>query len=121
MQALIKLIAWISIGLLTACATPKVPQSDLTVRDIFAAQEQDSYVPADRALVASDNLAGFARTADTELKQLFPKLPNPTLILYVFPHRSGGLPIPGYTTALRMYPADPFALPGELSEPDESD
>ena len=57
--------------------------------------------------------------ASQEIKQLFPKIYNPTLWMYVVPHLSGpdGVPIPGYVTAFRLYEKDHFALPGEAVSP----
>jgi hypothetical protein len=61
------------------------------------------------------NLEGYTRTAASELNVLFPLLPNPTLIMYVYPHlaeeRAG---VPGYVTQFRLYERDEYALPGEV-------
>ncbi len=45
----------------------------------------------------------------------FERLPNPDLMMYVFPHRVGdeGLPIPGYVTVFPLYARTHYALPGE--------
>lgn len=60
------------------------------------------------------NLKDYTRTAITELNVLFPLLPNPTLVMYVYPHlaeeRAG---VPGYVTQFRLYERDEYALPGE--------
>ncbi|PID63418.1 MAG: TIGR03751 family conjugal transfer lipoprotein [Gammaproteobacteria bacterium] len=60
--------------------------------------------------------AGYARTALNETRQLFPVLPNPTILLYVHPHlaTSEQMPVPGYTTAYSLYERQQYALPGEL-------
>ncbi len=57
----------------------------------------------------------FHRTARNEIDGLFPRLPNPTLLMYVFAHldEESGLPVPGYTTAFPMYREGEYALPGE--------
>ena len=62
------------------------------------------------------DLAGFSRSAHTELATVFPRLPNPTLVLYVFPHLAGpeGLPVPGYATTFTLYERVHYALPGEV-------
>ena len=45
---------------------------------------------------ATAGLHGYTRDAYTELDIRFPRLPNPILIMYVFPHLSGELtPVPG--------------------------
>ena len=61
-------------------------------------------------------LYGYTREAFNEIDVLFPRLPNPTLVMYVFPHLAGEAhaPVPGYTTAFPMYEQVEYALPGEL-------
>lgn len=65
---------------------------------------------------AEADLAGFSRTAFEELNVRFPRLPNPTLLMYVFPHLAGPerVPVPGYATAFPMYERPEYALPGEV-------
>ena len=70
---------------------------------------------------AEDNamdLTGYTRNAHNEIQQLFPRLKNKTLILYIFPHLSRGErhPIPGYSTAFTFYEKTEYALPGEIEE-----
>ena len=62
------------------------------------------------------DLAGYSRDAFNELDAHFPRLPNPTLVMYVFPHLVGEerLPVPGYATAFPMYRQVEYALPGEV-------
>ncbi len=52
----------------------------------------------------------------SRLLQRFATLPNPTLLLYVYPHLSGDhqFPVPGYYTAFPLYETTQFALPGEV-------
>jgi conjugative transfer region lipoprotein (TIGR03751 family) len=61
-------------------------------------------------------LQGYARDAFNEIDVLFPRLPNPTLVMYVFPHLAGQMkaPVPGYATAFPMYEQVEYALPGEV-------
>lgn len=61
-------------------------------------------------------LHGYTRDAFNEIDVLFPRLPNPTLVMYIFPHLAGdaGAPVPGYTTAFPMYEQVEYALPGEV-------
>ena len=61
-------------------------------------------------------LQGYTREAFNEINVLFPRLPNPTLVMYVFPHLAGQgrAPVPGYTTAFPMYEQVEYALPGEV-------
>ena len=62
------------------------------------------------------DLDGYVRDAYNELDTLFPRLPNPTLVMYVFPHLAGveRLPVPGYSTTFPMYRQVEYALPGEV-------
>ena len=64
-------------------------------------------------------LQGYTREAFNEIDVLFPRLPNPTLVMYVFPHLASDAraPVPGYTTAFPMYEQVEYALPGEVLAP----
>ena len=61
-------------------------------------------------------LQGFSRDAFNEIEVLFPRLPNPMLVMYVYPHLAGETraPVPGYATAFPMYEQVEYALPGEV-------
>ncbi|EOI1352831.1 TIGR03751 family conjugal transfer lipoprotein [Citrobacter amalonaticus] len=54
--------------------------------------------------------------ADT-IRSQFPRLPNPDMVLYVFPHLNGNTPIPGYSTVFPFYTRPQYALPGERLTP----
>jgi conjugative transfer region lipoprotein (TIGR03751 family) len=58
----------------------------------------------------------YTRTATNEIDALFVRLPNPDLIMYVFPHLStpDEVPVPGYSTVFPMYERVIYALPGEI-------
>jgi conjugative transfer region lipoprotein (TIGR03751 family) len=57
----------------------------------------------------------YTRTAANEIEALFIRLPNPDLIMYVFPHLAtdDDVPVPGYSTVFPMYERVIYALPGE--------
>lgn len=63
----------------------------------------------------------YTRTMQTELDNLFPRLENPDLVIYVYPHLATRTraPIPGYTTVVPLYERVEYRLPGEalLSTP----
>ena len=60
------------------------------------------------------DLRAYTRTAGNEIEDLFPRLANPDLVMFVFPHLSGsGTPVPGYSTVFPMYDRVEYALPGE--------
>lgn len=49
-----------------------------------------------------------------QIERRFTRLPNPDLIMVVFPHLAGGkYPVPGYVTAFPMYERVEYLLPGE--------
>lgn len=51
---------------------------------------------------------------------IFDVLPNPELMIYIFPHLAGteGLPIPGYWTVFSAYPRTLYALPLYVKNPE---
>ena len=60
----------------------------------------------------------FTRTAQNEIYSQFKRLPNPDLVMYVFPHLAGSdpAPIPGYSTVFPLYQRVQYAMPGERTE-----
>lgn len=60
----------------------------------------------------------YTRTAANEIYNQFRRLPNPDLVMYVFPHVAGteSVPVPGYTTVFPLYKQVQYALPGERVE-----
>ena len=56
----------------------------------------------------------YSRDANSEIQQQFPRLPNPDLVMYVFPHMTvGNVPVPGYSTVFPFYSQVQYAVPGE--------
>lgn len=62
--------------------------------------------------------ASYTRTASTEIQRQFLRLPNPDLVMYVFPHLAGTepAPVPGYSTVFPFYRRVQYAMPGERLE-----
>jgi conjugative transfer region lipoprotein (TIGR03751 family) len=62
--------------------------------------------------------AAYTRTARNEIERQFHRLPNPDLVMYVFPHLAGTdpVPVPGYSTVFPLYQRVQYALPGERLE-----
>lgn len=55
----------------------------------------------------------------TPMKQRFARVPNPDLVMVVYPHLSKGkYPVPGYVTVFPMYEQTQYALPGEVEQDD---
>lgn len=66
----------------------------------------------------SNAQASYTRTAQNEIYRQFQRLPNPDLVMYVFPHLAGSdpVPVPGYSTVFPLYQRVQYALPGERVE-----
>ena len=60
----------------------------------------------------------YTRTARNEVYRQFQRLPNPDLVMYVYPHLAGTdpVPVPGYTTVFPLYQRIQYAMPGERVE-----
>jgi len=60
----------------------------------------------------------YSRTAANEITRQFKRLPNPDLVMYVFPHLAGSerVPVPGYSTVFPLHARVHYALPGERTQ-----
>ena len=117
----------ISVLLLAGCASTKdavLPQDGKPMPQIYKEHfEQIGEQRADRVRAqlqrrpssAEADLHGYTREAHNEITAMFPRLPNPTLVMFVFPHIAGpeGVPVPGYATSFPMYERVEYVLPGE--------
>jgi len=143
MMKTLVMMSWISL-LLTGCATGSkdsiLPQDGPTMKEVYdnhfngTLHQQGATSPqADgRETVITDNivksrlrsqydaeeLPRYTREAHNEINNIFPRLKNKTLIMYVFPHLSSSErnPVPGYSTAFTLYEKTEYALPGEQME-----
>ncbi|WP_404357114.1 TIGR03751 family conjugal transfer lipoprotein [Methylotuvimicrobium sp. KM1] len=128
----------LSLTLITAgCATGDkesiLPQEGPTMKEVyhrhFSGTEHDQDTldatrgellerEARREPEPTSELSAYTRDAGSEVRQVFPRLMNKTLIMYVFPHLSGAerYPVPGYSTAFPFYEKPEYALPGEPEE-----
>lgn len=118
----------ISVLLLGGCASTKdtvLPQDGKPMHQIY--EEHFEQIGEQRADHAREplqrrpgsgeaNLHEYTREVHSEIKAMFPRLPNPTLVMFVFPHLAGpeGVPVPGYATSFPMYERVEYALPGEV-------
>ncbi len=121
---------------LGGCATSKdalLVRGDRTMRDIWDAQTAGQAAPS-RLMEARQQLRrpldsaeqharhtaqhAYTRTAHNEIQRQFARLPNPDLLMFVFPHLAGAdpVPVPGYTTVFPLYQRVQYALPGERTE-----
>lgn len=131
--------AWLTITLLASgCSTSKdemLPHGDATMMNVWdqgtvgSAGSARSRVlldarqtlrrPLDSQQAAAQNdHAAFTRTAQNEIYSQFKRLPNPDLVMYVYPHLAGTdpAPVPGYTTVFPFYQRVQYAMPGERTE-----
>jgi len=134
------LFALLLIGTLTGCATTQeelLPHEDATILDIWG-QNTGGQTPRGRvnrplmearqalrrpltemeAKATEGTHAAYTRTAENEITRLFKRLPNPDLVLFVFPHLAGTdpVPVPGYSTVFPFYQRVQYAMPGERTE-----
>ena len=129
-----------AVAVLSGCATSKdevLPHGDHTMLDVWnqetggsAGGTQASRQLLDarqglRRLLTDANVQAapaaadsYTRTAANEIYRQFHRLPNPDLVMYVFPHLSGNdpVPVPGYTTVFPLYQQVQYAMPGERLE-----
>lgn len=134
------LVLALTVGALTGCATSKedlLTHGGRTMQDIWQQEGGDGgtgqvsrrqlldarqtlrrpLLEADIA-AASVEQARYTRTAANEIYRQFHRLPNPDLVMYVFPHLAGTdpVPVPGYTTVFPLYQRIQYAMPGERVE-----
>ena len=130
----------LAVMMLGGCATSKdqlLPHGDSTMLDVWQQEAGGSGVggqaarqlldarqslrrPLTEADVQATPTANAAdtRTASTEIYRQFQRLPNPDLVMYVFPHLAGTdpVPVPGYSTVFPLYQRVQYAMPGERVE-----
>jgi conjugative transfer region lipoprotein (TIGR03751 family) len=65
-----------------------------------------------------DANGAYTRTSKNEIQSQFKRLPNPDLVMYIFPHLAGTdpAPVPGYSTVFPLYQRVQYAMPGERTE-----
>ena len=129
LSTLIGVLASISLGL-AGCASTKeavLPQDGPSMKTIYEQHFNEMGTQDPQAIrqelngrtisTGTDALHSYTREAHNEIDTIFPRLPNPTLVMYVFPHLAGGegVPVPGYATTFPMYERVEYALPGEVS------
>jgi conjugative transfer region lipoprotein (TIGR03751 family) len=116
------LIILISISGCTTCANA-IPNDEPTMAEIYEnAMQQSHQSTLEQARSQVKNMrcceACLLQNRQTETNQinaLFPTLPNPQLVMYVYPHlsHSDEAPVPGYMTAFSLYEKMYYAVEGE--------
>lgn len=70
-----------------------------------------------RPVAQGDDLTQRYWSALEPLQQRFARVPNPDLVMVVYPHLAKGkYPVPGYVTVFPMYERAEYAMPGEVTE-----
>lgn len=114
---------------LAGCSTSKeqlLPPGDSTMLDLWQQKSGSPQMAAEARAVLRRDLndvernaqpavaESYSRDANSEIQQQFPRLPNPDLVMYVFPHMTvGNVPVPGYSTVFPFNSQVQYALPGE--------
>lgn len=75
--------------------------------------------PIDATAMAAENTR-YTRDAANEIHSQFSRLPNPDLVMFIYPHLAGGeaVPVPGYSTVFPLYTKPHYAMPGEGARPE---
>lgn len=128
------LAIWLNALLLSGCSTSKeemLPAGDHTMLELW--NGADGETTARQSAMAREMLRrplttdehqdsvqedhSYSRTQETEISQQFPRLPNPDMVMYLYPHLAGGnTPVPGYSTVFPFYSQTQYAMPGERTE-----
>ena len=118
----VNVLLCLAVMFITGCGSIPEPKDGRTMRDIYDQQMSRTTATVERSARPAQDVAvpqyhRYTRDVKTEIENLFPRLPNPTLYMYVRPHTVGidGLPIPGYTVPFSMYERDQHAMPGEVT------
>jgi conjugative transfer region lipoprotein (TIGR03751 family) len=114
---------------LSACSTAgdTMPQGGPTMSQVYEEAMQKSngatldqaraQISAPVSYNSIDQLSPYTRTANNEINNLFPLLPNPQIVMYIYPHlaEQDEAPVPGYSTAFSLFEREHYALPGEAN------
>lgn len=124
----------VAAATLTGCSTSKdkmLPAGDSNMLELWKGTDGESgpsrgvegRAALRRALTDNEQQAAagddqsYSRTQESEISQQFPRLPNPDMVMYVFPHLAqGNTPVPGYSTVFPFYDQTQYAMPGERTE-----
>ncbi|ELX2369119.1 TIGR03751 family conjugal transfer lipoprotein [Salmonella enterica] len=126
------MLAALLLGL-SGCSTSKdemLPPGDSTMLDMWQNKASSARTTTEargvlrRGLTDSDLATrqsleeSYTRDAQNEIQQLFPRLPNPDMVIYIYPHMAGNepAPVPGYSSVFSFYSRVQYALPGERLE-----
>ncbi|CCG85983.1 TIGR03751 family conjugal transfer lipoprotein [Erwinia piriflorinigrans] len=122
----------VMVLLLAGCSTSKdemLPPGDSSMLELWNNGASSTHATAEsrttlrrpvadsERTLAQQTRDSYSRSQQNEIQQTFPRLPNPDMVMYVFPHLAGGnMPVPGYSTVFPFYGQVQYALPGERTE-----
>lgn len=135
-------LALMGMAVLSGCATSKdelMPTNGMTMQELW---EQGSRSegngaqagsPGERAVLEARGAlrrpigdgevvaeqTRYTRHAANEIYSQFSRLPNPDLVMFIYPHLAGseGVPVPGYSTVFPLHNTPQYAMPGESARP----
>ncbi|MCS2611039.1 TIGR03751 family conjugal transfer lipoprotein [Halomonas sp. wenzhen-202101] len=137
-RTMIAALVLVGLGLLTGCATSKdelMPTNGMTMQELWqqgssmsAGDAGQQNIAATRAtlrrpITSADMVeeqTRYTREAANEIHSQFSRLPNPDLVIYIYPHLAGrdqSVPVPGYSTVFPLYQKPHYAMPGETARP----
>ena len=125
-----------TVALLSGCSTSKdemLPAGDHTMLELWNGTDNGGVGTANqsaaarsalrRPLTSAERQSGYSadrsysREQASEITQQFPRLPNPDMVMYLYPHLvDGNTPVPGYSTVFPFYSQIQYAMPGERTE-----
>ena len=93
------------------------PQSAASSRE--TARDRLERASSARPIARGDEMTQRYWSALEPMQQRFARVPNPDLVMVVYPHLAKGkYPVPGYVTVFPMYETVEYALPGEIEQED---
>ncbi|MDR2015199.1 MAG: TIGR03751 family conjugal transfer lipoprotein [Azoarcus sp.] len=129
-------ISLMAFACLAACTTDKehlLPAGSASMMDVWNRQTGeatgslagrrilDARLALRRPVIEPFEAHAWSRDSANEIDAQFKRLPNPDLVMFVFPHLAGAnsAPIPGYSTVFPMYSRVQYAMPGERTGGEE--
>lgn len=128
-RLIISLISLLSIVSLSGCSSvlsSRMPNEGIGMSQAYhdAISGSDSS-PNDSVVQANMPVRSFAlqttdytkytRTQANEINNLFPRVHNPNVVMYVYPHLTGKgankVPVPGYSTVFSLYKQVHYKMP----------
>lgn len=93
----------------------KPDQASTAARDTARERLERSSIA--RPIARGDEQTKRYWSALEPMQQRFARVPNPDLVMVVYPHLAKGrYPVPGYVTVFPMYETTEYAMPGEVAE-----